>query len=147
MKNQVFNKEFLVMNVRESKGIDPSFVIEINGDTVRQFVRDSDTPLILEDDCTMVPLEIRTDKPFDNIDFTICVVGEKMNHPSFRVQLNWYDLILDGNKTYVHRDTYLPIKGEFLVLPMMVDHVEFKDGSSLYREEDSKVFMVNNFKF
>lgn len=144
MKNSKIKSEIIVLGVTESSVFDPSFVVEVQNDIVKQYVKDNDRIYQLEitPEMEMIPFEIRSNDPVEQINLTIEVHDHSNNLVEYETTINWFDIQFENNKSYIHRSCFIPstLVGVVLISPLLVSNITFKNGQVL--EKDTNCEMI-----
>ncbi len=147
MKTSKIKTEFIVLGVNESNGFDPSFVVEIENDIVKQYVKDNNEiyPLVITPEMEMIPFEIRSIDPVESINLTIHVFDDYTNMVKYDKSINWFDILFENNKSYIHRFCFIPstLSGEVMISPLLVSKICFKSGHILEKDSNCEIFLTH----
>lgn len=147
MKTYKIKSEQIVLGVKESSVIDPSFIVEIQKDIVKQYVKDNDGlyQLVISPEMEMIPFEVRSIEPIDSIDLMIHINDRSNNFIQYNAIINWFDILMENDKSYIHRSCLIPtyMAGELLISPLFILKISLKDGQIL--EKDSNCEMILSY--
>ena len=146
MKTIKIKSEQIVLGVKESSVIDPSLVVEIQKDIVKQYVKDNDGlyQLVISPEMEMIPFEVRSAEPVESIDMKIHIHVKSDNLVEYETSINWFDILMENNKSYIHRSCLIPstMTGELLISPLSVLKICLKDGQILEKDSDSDMIIT-----
>lgn len=146
MKPSKIKSEFIVFGVNESSDFDPSFVVEIQKDIVKQYIKDNDRfyQLIITPEIEMIPFEIRSVEPVESINLTVCVFDKSNNSLEYDAVINWFDILIENDKSYIHRSCLIPstLQGKILISPLSVSEIRFKTGRILEKDSNCEIIVT-----
>jgi hypothetical protein len=148
MKTSKIKTEFIDLNMWQSNVFDPSFVVEIQNDIIKQYIKNNNEiyPLVITPEMEMIPFEVRSSEPVESINLTVCIIDEKINTVKYDAEINWFDILFENNKTYIHRSCLNPstLAGELQISPLYVSEIRFKSGRILKKDSNTEFILLLN---
>ena len=92
----------------------------------------------------MIPFEVRSSEPVESIDLMIHINDRSNNLVEYNAMINWFDILMENDKSYIHRSCLIPstLSGELLISPLFILKICLKDGQILEKDSDSDMIIT-----